>query len=64
MSNKFEDAIKISIQAYARKRAELPKALGNDAVNHFKDNFRKQGFEDQTVKKWAPRKIRRSKSIR
>lgn len=56
MTRKFEDAIKISISRYARKRAELPKALGNDAMNHFKDNFRKQGYEDSVVKAWVPRK--------
>jgi phage gpG-like protein len=30
--------------------------IGNEAKNHFVDNFRKQGFEDKTVKAWMHRK--------
>ncbi len=53
---KFEDAIKISINSYNRARLVLPKKLGNAAVSHFKDNWRKQGYDDNIVKPWKPRK--------
>jgi phage gpG-like protein len=56
MSAKFEDAIKISLDAYAKKRAGLTKVLGNEATNHFKDSWRKQGWEDNMVKPWKARK--------
>jgi phage gpG-like protein len=56
MSAKFEDAIRISLDSYAKKRAGLTKVLGNEATNHFKDSWRKQGWDDNTVKAWAKRK--------
>jgi len=37
---------------------ELPKALGQVAVTHFTQNFRKQGFDDVGVKKWKDVKRR------
>jgi phage gpG-like protein len=30
--------------------------MGNDALNHFESSFRNQGFTDQTLRKWKPRK--------
>jgi phage gpG-like protein len=33
-----------------------PRAVGQIAVNHYKDNFRKQGFDDNGVQPWKPRK--------
>jgi hypothetical protein len=56
MSNSFEAVIKVSMNAYNRERALLPKKLGNAAESHFKDNWRKQGFDDNTVQAWKPRK--------
>jgi phage gpG-like protein len=56
MSNSFAAVIKVSIDSYTRGRAVLPKKLANEAINHFKDNWRKQGFDDSTVKKWESRK--------
>lgn len=56
MSNSFEAVIKISLDRYGRGRQLLPKKLGNEAVNHFKDNWRKQGFDDQVVNPWKNRK--------
>lgn len=56
MSAKFEDAIRISLDAYAKKRANLTKVLGNEAVNHFKDGWRKQGWDDNVVAPWKARK--------
>ncbi len=33
-----------------------PVAIGNLAVEHFKDNFRKGGFVDRSLEKWQPAK--------
>lgn len=30
--------------------------MGTDAKNHFVKSFRNQGFEDQTIQRWQPRK--------
>jgi len=30
--------------------------MGTDAKNHFVKSFRNQGFEDETIQKWQPRK--------
>lgn len=64
MVRKFEDAIKISIRRYDQGRARLPVQIANNAINHFKDSFRKQGFEDEMVKPWKPRrKVDRGRAI-
>lgn len=55
-SDSFAKVINVSIAAYTRGRATLPKKLGNAAESHFKDNWRKQGFDDSTVKPWKSRK--------
>lgn len=34
----------------------LPKVLANEAVNWSKDSFDRQGFLDETLEPWAPRK--------
>lgn len=60
MSNSFAQTIKVSIDSYNRGRSVLPKKLANEAINHFKDNFRKQGFDDNVVSPWKPRKKRDS----
>lgn len=56
MVRKFEDAIKVSVNAYDSGRLRLPTKLGKDAVNHFKDSFRQQGFDDSFVTPWEQRK--------
>ncbi len=56
MSNSLEKVITVSLNSYNRSRALLPKKLANEAINHFKDNWRKQGFDDNMVKPWAKRK--------
>lgn len=35
--------------------------MGNDALAHFKEGFRKQGFTDETLTPWQPRKRTRYK---
>ena len=37
-------------------QTEAPRAVGTLAVNHFKNNFRKQGFDDNGVTPWKARK--------
>ena len=48
--------IKSDQTAWDKARAKLPKLIAEMSVNHFRMNFRKQGFEDTTVEKWKPRK--------
>ena len=40
-------------RAFART---LPVKIGNEAVNFARDNFRKEGFMDGSLKPWAPSK--------
>lgn len=49
----FNDRIKL----FLRLRRTLPILLGNKAKNFFVENFRKQGFDDNGVEKWQPRKF-------
>lgn len=53
--NDFPDLSR-QINAGEKFFRSLPKIVGNAAVNHFKDNFKREGFWDKGVKKWAPRK--------
>jgi len=46
------------VKRYEKFRRELPKVIGNTAVNFAKDNFRKQGFQDGGVKRWKERQQR------
>jgi phage gpG-like protein len=52
----------------AKMRAELPGILdimANNAVNHFKvDNFNAEGFIDESVERWKPRKSKRDNAGR
>jgi phage gpG-like protein len=57
MVDKFEKAITISLSSYQKNRALLPKRLGNEAVSHFKDNWKKQGYDDNGVTPWKQRKV-------
>lgn len=56
MVRKFEDAIKISMKSYLVIKLGMAKEIGNVAVNHFKDSFRNQGFDDMHVEPWKQRK--------
>lgn len=46
---------------YKKVAENLPKKLGATAVRYTSDNFRKQGFDDQGVKRWQPRKSKKHK---
>lgn len=50
MPNKFRFDIKLS--NVAKLKDTLPQLLANQAQNFFVDSFRKQGWEDRTLKKW------------
>lgn len=56
MVRKFEDAIKISLNSYLGAKMGMSKEIGNQAVNHFKDSFKQQGFDDSHVEPWKQRK--------
>lgn len=45
------------VSRYAKLKADLPKMLGQEAVNFAKDNFRKSGFQNGgTITKWKKRR--------
>jgi phage gpG-like protein len=44
------------IKAYERNKRTLPIIIGETAKNFFQDNFKKQGFDDNGVKRWQARK--------
>lgn len=54
MANKF-DMGKVEKQVRTQLEASLV-LMGRTAKTFFYDNFRKQGFEDKTLTKWAARK--------
>lgn len=41
---------------FKREMRKLPKLIANEAVNEFTENFRRQGFKDQSTRKWKQRK--------
>lgn len=41
-----------------RVKPKLPRIIGNIAVNFFKENFRKGGFVDRSLKRWEKRVIK------
>lgn len=50
--------IRATIQRWKRFKDVLPTELGNMAKNHFVQSFRTQGFEDEALVAWTPRKRR------
>lgn len=44
------------IREFERTKKKLPVFIGNMAKNHFRNNFREQGFVDEGVQKWRARK--------
>lgn len=55
---KFNEARKLAIhlRKFEAEINQLLTTMGNEAVNHFVKSFPNQGFEDETVNKWRPRK--------
>ena len=50
------DKIKKTKAEFIKMTDEMMPIIGNEAVNHYKYSFVKQGFEDEVVEKWEPRK--------
>ena len=57
---KFNEARKIAthLKKFEAEINSMVNTMGVMAKNHFTANFRKQGFEDETVIPWQPRKKR------
>ena len=48
-----------NVREYFRKhKGDIAREIGNEAVRHFKDNFRQEGFVDNGVHKWKEVKRR------
>ena len=58
--NKF--GLEKGIRKLKRKQKRLPRVLGNMAVNHFLDGFRRGGFTDSRFTRWQPRRKRLSRT--
>lgn len=53
----FEHKLKQNAEAVKHAiHTALPVKIGNEAENHFKDNFRKGGFVDAGLERWKPAK--------
>ena len=46
------------INDFKTQRKALPAKLGNTAVKFFQDNFRREGFLDNSINKWKRRKYK------
>ena len=53
LENKWKQGLRASVTV-----------IGNEAKNFFVENFRKQGFDDKSVKHWQPRKIETDRKSR
>lgn len=61
MSSSFKNnggtkSIAKKIKALNDLKTSLPTVLGNECVSFFKASFRKQGWEDEGLQRWKPRK--------
>lgn len=50
------ESLKRKIDALNGLKKTMPDILANDAVNFFKASFKKQGWEDEGMQRWKPRK--------
>lgn len=48
--------IKQALNQFKGELDNMVTIMGNDAINHFKDSFTNQGFTDDSLDKWKPRK--------
>ena len=55
---KFSEAKKIAkhLKKFEKEIDALVTTMGNEALNHYVKSFAKQGFENETLEKWTPRK--------
>jgi phage gpG-like protein len=53
----FDDDMKRQAKAVANAiRKDVPRVIGVEGKNFFEDSWRKQGWEDNGINKWKPRK--------
>jgi phage gpG-like protein len=57
------ESIKRKIDALRRTKQDLPKKLANTAQTFFKQSFRNEGWTDQNIQRWQPRKGELGKGI-
>lgn len=60
MSLKHSTDPETFFRRFRRVLERVPDIAGMEAVNHFKANFEKQGFDDKGVEKWEERQNQRS----
>jgi len=51
----FSDIARTQLEINKLVKA-MPRVYGQMAVNHYRDNFRRQGFMDRRLVRWKPRK--------
>jgi phage gpG-like protein len=50
------EAMKVLSQELKQFHRDAPRYVGDTAVQHFNDNFQQQGFVDDSLQPWPPRK--------
>lgn len=62
---KFNEAMKLETFKLKAGKVidQFPAIAGAEAVRHYTENFRKQGFDDSGVQKWDPRKRDRVRDV-
>lgn len=60
--NPFQQIKSEIVRAVNKVRKDLPRIVGKTAVDHYKENFDKEGFVNGGVEKWKDVKRRDSKS--
>jgi len=55
---RFNEARKLvkQLKRFESQISDMVTIMGVEAKNHFTNSFRIQGFEDESIKKWEPRK--------
>lgn len=51
--------LKEKLASLQKMKSTLPTKLANEAKNHFLKSFRDQGFTDNSLQRWKPRKSNR-----
>lgn len=61
MSKNLSPQLKAARLKFAVESKKILAVAANEAVNHFKANFKVQGFVDRGVERWKPRKSKKDK---
>lgn len=56
MPNNFPHPFNDWLKTYQAEKKKLPKIIGQEAINYFRDSFRNQGWTGTTFQKWKKRK--------